>query len=732
MRLKSRVIIAKMNPEIHRRTPMQARKPLTLTILFALSLALLSATCAREAKRIAYPQTKKVDVVDNYFGTEVPDPYRWLEDDNSEQTKDWVAEQNKLTFSYLERIPFRERIRKRLREVNDYPRIHDVVKAGDYIFFYRNEGLQNQSVIYVQRGLDGKPEVFIDPNLLSPDGTLSIDLAGFSHDYRYVAITRSEAGSDWTEIRVMEIATKKELPDRIRWVKFSNAAWYKDGFFYCGYDKPAPGEELKAPSTFQKVFYHRLGDPQEKDQLIYQDEDHPDRYFEVGVSEDERFAAIAVSPGTWGSEIYWKDLTQPQSEFKLLIPGFDSENQFVDNIDHKFIVRTNRNAPNYRLVLIDGKNPAEENWREIIPEKPQVLTSAVSAGGYIFAFYLEDAHTKVYQYNRDGSLVREVELPALGTAGGFHGRKDDEYVFYTFESFTYPPTIYRYDLSTGKSTLFFKHEVKFEPEDFEVKQVFYPSKDGTMIPMFIVHKRDLVLNGKNPVLLTGYGGFNASLLPSFSPSRIVPLENGFVFARPNLRGGGEYGEEWHRAGMLENKQNVFDDFIAAAEYLIREKYTSPKLIAISGGSNGGLLVAAAMTQRPDLFAVALPSRGVLDMLRYHKFTVGWGWVVEYGSSDNEEQFRYLIKYSPLHNLRKGSCYPATLITTADHDDRVVPAHSFKFAAALQEAQGCSNPVLIRVETRSGHSASSLSKGLDELTDEYSFMFWQLGIKPVYE
>ncbi len=711
---------------------MKEKKMIVVVIFLSFILLLVASACRRSAQeKVNYPQTRKEAVVDDYFGVSVPDPYRWLEDDNSEETKKWVEEQNKVTFAFLEKIPYREKIRSRLKEIYNYPRMSQPIRAGEYYFFYKNDGLQNQSVIYIQKGLEGQPEVFIDPNQLSPDGTVSIRLAGFSPDFRYVAITRSEAGSDWSEIRVMEIATRKELPDRIRWVKFSGAAWYQDGFFYSGYDKPAPGEELKARNEFQKVFYHRLGEPQEKDVLVYEDRNNPLRYFNLGVTEDQKYAILEVSAGTSGNELYWKDLSQKKSDFKLLIPGFENDSEVIDNLGDKFLVRTNIGAPNYRLVLVDPRNPSQESWKEIFPEKPEVLTAALTAGGYVFGVYLQDAHTRVYQYLPDGSLVREVELPAIGTASGFGGWRDDKVVFYTFQSFNYPPTIYKFDLASGQSEIFARQEVKFRPEDFEVKQVFYQSKDGTRVPMFIVHKKGLMLDGKNPAFLTGYGGFNISLLPLFNPSIVPILENDGVFAQPNLRGGGEYGENWHRAGMLENKQNVFDDFIAAAEYLIKEKYTSPKYLAISGASNGGLLVGAVMTQRPELFRVAFPAVGVLDMLRYHKFTVGWGWVVEYGSSEREDQFRYLIKYSPLHNVREGVCYPATLITTADHDDRVVPAHSFKFAATLQEKQSCHNPVLIRIETRSGHGSSNITKAIDELTDKYAFMFYVMGLRPIY-
>jgi prolyl oligopeptidase len=709
----------------------KAKMMTMLAFIFVLLIIIVVAACRKTEEKITYPLTKKVDQVDDYFGTKVPDPYRWLEDDNSEETRKWVEEQNRVTFAYLEKIPYREKIRQRLKDIYNYPRMGQPVRAGEYYFFYKNDGLQNQSVIYIQKGLEGQPEVFIDPNQLSPDGTVRIGLAGFSPDFRYVAINRSEAGSDWSEIRVMEIATKKELPDRIQWVKFSGAAWYRDGFFYSGYDKPAPGQELRARNEFQKVFYHKLGEPQEKDVLIYQDPKNPLRYFNLGVTEDQKYAILEISAGTSGNELYWKGLSAKKSDFELLVPGFDNDSEVIDNLGDRFLVRTNIGAPNFRLVLIDPKKPGRENWQEVLPEKPEVLTAASTAGGYLFAAYLQDARTRVYQYRTDGQLLKEIELPAIGTASGFGGWRDDKVIFYTFQSFNYPPTIYKYDLASGQSEVFVRQEVKFNPEDFEVNQVFYNSKDGTRVPMFIVHKRGLALDGQNPTYLTAYGGFNISLTPAFNPALVVILENGGVFAQPNLRGGGEYGEKWHRAGMLENKQNVFDDFIAAAEYLIQEKYTSPRYLAISGASNGGLLVGAVMTQRPELCGVAFPAVGVMDMLRFHKFTVGWGWVVEYGSSDQEEQFRYLYKYSPLHNLRDGVCYPATMVTTADHDDRVVPAHSFKFAATLQEKQACSRPVLIRIETRSGHGSSNVTKAIDELTDKYAFMFYVMGLKPIY-
>jgi prolyl oligopeptidase len=701
-------------------------------IFILLSVVLAFAACQKEAAKLAYPVTKKVDQVDDYFGTKVADPYRWLEDDNAEEVKAWVQAQNAVTFGYLDTVPYRPKIKARLTEIFNYPRYSSPFRAGEYYFFYKNDGLQNQSVCYIQKGLDGTPEVFLDPNLLSADGTVRASLLGASNDDRYVAVSRGEAGSDWSEIRVMEVATKQELPDRILWNKFSGAAWKGEGFFYSGYDKPALGEELKGKNEYQKVFYHKLGDPQEKDVLVWEDKEHPLRYVGAGTTEDEKWVMLGVSEGTSGSEIYVKDLTSKDAPFTLLFKGFEFDASPLEVVDGRFLVHTNADAPNFRVVSIDPKNPAKENWQTVVAEKPEVLSGAGTAGGYLFTNYLKDANTKIFQHKLDGSLIREIELPALGTAGGFGGKRDEKTLFYAFTSYTYPPAIYKFDPATGASEVFRKSEVKFDPSDYETKQVFFASKDGTKVPMFIVHKKGLELDGKNPTFLTAYGGFNISITPGFSAANIILLENGGVYAEANLRGGGEYGEAWHKAGMLEKKQNVFDDFIAAAEYLVKEKYTSKDRLAIAGGSNGGLLIGAVMTQRPELFGVAFPAVGVMDMLRYHKFTVGWGWAVEYGSSDNAKDFPYLYAYSPLHNFKDGVCYPATMVTTADHDDRVVPAHSFKFAATLQEKQACANPVLIRIETRSGHGSSNLSKAIEDLTDQWSFMYFNMGVKPIYK
>jgi prolyl oligopeptidase len=706
------------------------KKPMLMLILFTMVIAF--AACKKEAARLAYPETKKVDQADDYFGTKVADPYRWLEDDNAAEVMAWVQAQNAVTFGYLDTIPYRPKIKARLTEIFNYPRYSSPFRVGESYFFSKNDGLQNQSVYYVQKGLDGTPEVFVDPNALSPDGTVRIGLRGPTHDDKYMAISRGEAGSDWSEIRVMDIATKQELPDRVQWVKFSGAAWKGDGFYYSGYTKPAPGDELQAKNEYQKVYYHKLGDPQEKDALVWEDREHPLRYVGAGTTEDEKWLILGLSEGTSGSEVYVKDLTKKEAPFVMLVKGFEFDASPLEVVDGKFLIHTNVDAPNFRVVAIDPKNTAKENWQTVIPEKPEVLSGAGTAGGYIFCNYLKDANTKIYQHKLDGTPVREIELPALGTAGGFGGKRDEKVMFYTFTSFTYPSTIYRFDPASGASAVFRASEVKFDPSAYETKQVFYPSKDGTKVPMFIVHKKGLKLDGKNPTFLYAYGGFNISMQPGFSAANIILLENGGVYAMACLRGGGEYGEAWHKAGMLDKKQNVFDDFIAAAEYLVREKYTTKDRLAIAGGSNGGLLVGAVMAQRPELFGVAFPAVGVMDMLRFHKFTVGWGWAVEYGSSDSKDQFPYLYAYSPLHNLKPGVCYPATMVTTADHDDRVVPAHSFKFAAALQADQACAKPVVIRIETRSGHGSSNLSKAIEDLTDQWSFMFFNMEVTPIYK
>lgn len=690
-----------------------------------------SETTTMSQEPLVYPITQKdSSVVDTYFGTKVADPYRWLENDTTTQTKAWVTAQNKVTFGYLEQIPFRKKISNRLTEIMNYPRYGSPFRVGDYYFSSKNDGLQNQSVYYVQKGIDGTPEVFLDPNTLSKDGTTSAGFAGTSNDKKYVAISTNAAGGDWQEMEVMEVATKKKLSDKLKWLKFTGAAWYKDGFFYSRFDEPKKGQELSGQNQFQKVYYHKLGDPQAKDQLVYQDPKHPLRYFGVGVTEDERFAILFISEGTDGAEIMYKDLQAGDKEFKLLFKGFDFNYNVFDNIGDKLLVYHNNGAPNYKVSLVD---PKSGKMSDFVSEKPEKLESVGTAGGKLLASYLKDVTTKVFQYDiATGKLEREIPMPGLGTAWGFGGNRDDKDLFYTFTSFTVPNTIYRYNLVSGESSIFRQPEVKFNPADYETKQVFYASKDGTKIPMFITHKKGIKLDGTAPTLLYAYGGFNISETPYFNPTNLVLLENGGIFVTANLRGGGEYGEKWHKGGMLLNKQNVFDDFIAAAEYLIKEKYTSKESLAIEGGSNGGLLVGACMTQRPDLYAVAFPAVGVMDMLRFHKFTVGYGWVVEYGSSEKSKaDFENLYRYSPLHNLKAGTSYPATMITTADHDDRVVPAHSFKFAATLQEKHKGKAPVLIRIETQAGHGGSSLTKRIEESTDIWSFMFANMGVIPNY-
>jgi len=673
---------------------------------------------------VNYPETKTVDQVDDYHGEQIPDPYRWLEDDNAEDTKAWVQAQNEVTFDYLAKIPYREQIEERYTELFNYPKYSAPFRAGEYYLFYKNDGLQNQPVIYIQKGLDGEPEVFLDPNEMSAEGTVAISILGISDDDQYLTYSKNVAGSDWQELHVMEIATKKELPDVLKWVKFSGTAWYKDGFFYSRYPESSEEEKLSGQNQNHMVYYHRLGEDQSQDQLIYQDAENPEMILSSYVTEDEKYLILYAAPGTDGFATLYKDL-QTDGPITTLFEGYKNKSSVAHHLgDGRMLVLTDIDAPNYRLVEVDVNNPAEENWQEIIPESENLLQTVNTGSGKLFANYLVKATDRYFQMNYDGSDQREIELPGLGSAGGFGGEEDDEVLFYAFTSFVYPNTIFKYDPKTGESEAFFESELKFDPEDYVEKQVTYESKDGTPVTMFVVHQKDLQLDGKNPAYLYGYGGFNVSLSPSFSASRMILLENGGVFAMPNLRGGGEYGEAWHQAGMLAKKQNVFDDFIAAAEYLIAENYTSSEKLAIAGGSNGGLLVGAAMTQRPDLFAVAFPAVGVLDMLRFHKFTIGKAWVPEYGSSDNPEQFNYLIRYSPLHNLKPGVEYPATMITTADHDDRVVPAHSFKFAAQLQKSHAGENPVLIRIETDAGHGAGKpTSKIIEEQVDQWSFFFY---------
>lgn len=713
-------------------------KSIKVVVSSALLLSIFNYSCQQKkaektmAEKINYPKTEKGNTVDDYFGTKVADPYRWLEFDTAANVKSWVEAENKVTFDYLSKIPYRDKIKKRLTEIFNYPRYASPFRAGEYYFFSKNDGLQNQNVIYYQKGLEGKPEVFLDPNTMSADGTAAVSLLGTSKNKKYMAYAINKAGSDWQEIYVMEIATKKVLNDKLEWVKFSGAAWKGDGFYYSCYDKPVEGKELSNKNEYHKIYFHKLGDAQSKDVLVYEDKLHPLRYFGAQTTEDERFLIVYVSEGTDGTELYSKDLTANDKDFKMIFKGFDDNANVLNNMGDKLLIQTDADAPNQRVIILDPKNPSKENWKDLIGEKPELLMSASTGGGKVFTEYLKDVTTRAYQYDMNGKLEREITLPSIGSAGGFGGNMDDKISFYTFTSFTFPPTIYKYDIATGKSDVWQKPDVKFNPDDYETKQVFYTSKDGSKVPMFIVSKKGIKLDGNNPTLLYGYGGFNISLTPSFSTSRLILLENGGIYVMANLRGGGEYGEKWHEAGKLLKKQNVFDDFISAAEYLIDNKYTSKDKLAIQGGSNGGLLVGACMTQRPDLFKVCFPAVGVMDMLRYHKFTVGWGWAVEYGSSDSSKYFENLYKYSPLHNLKDSVDYPATMITTADHDDRVVPAHSFKFAATLQEKNKGTNPTLIRIDVKAGHGAGKpTSKVIDEQTDIWSFMFYNLGVVPIY-
>ncbi len=699
------------------------------SILMAFT-GLFIAGHAFSQEKLKYPKTEKTDVTDTYFGKIVADPYRWLEDDNSEQTTAWVQAQNKVTESYLSKIPFRNKIKDRLTQLWNYPRYGVPFHEGNHYFFFKNDGTQNQSVLYIQNSLTDEPRVFLDPNKLSADGTVALGTYSVSKDGKYFAYAVSKAGSDWSEIYVKETETGNQLNDKIEWVKFSGVSWKDDGFFYSRYDEPIGGGKLTSKNEYHKVYYHKLSEPQSKDKLIYKNDNYPLRNYYVFTTEDEKFLVLSESESTSGNSMYIKDLSIPDGEFILIAEGFDNEYGVIHNIGKKFYVLTNFEAPRNRVVEVDLSQPGKNNWKVIIPEQEEVLQNVHVSGGKFIAQYMKDATSKAVVIDYSGVVLYDMQLPGIGTLAGLNSKDKENLAFYSFTSFTAPSTIYKYDVSKNQSEVLYKSEMDFDNTQYVSKQVFYTSKDGTKVPMFIVHKKNIQLDGNNPVYLYGYGGFNASLTPSFSASRLVFLENGGIFVMANLRGGGEYGEQWHKAGTKLQKQNVFDDFIAAAEYLIQQKYTSPKKIAIAGGSNGGLLVGACMTQRPDLFGVALPAVGVMDMLRFHKFTIGWAWVSDYGSSENEEEFHYLYGYSPLHNLKKDTCYPPTLITTADHDDRVVPAHSFKFAATLQEMQSCNNPALIRIETNAGHGAGKpLSKLIEESADVWSFTMHNLGMVP---
>ncbi|MBD2606414.1 S9 family peptidase [Scytonema hofmannii FACHB-248] len=683
-------------------------------------------------KQLTYPSSLKSDRVDDYHGTIVADPYRFLEDPDSEETKAWVEAQNKVTFGYLNEIPAREKIKQRLTKLWDYEKYSIPFQEGENYFYFKNDGLQNQSVLYTLKSLDGEPKVLLDPNKLSADGTVALSGLSISEDGKLLAYGLSSSGSDWQEWKVRDVETTEDLPDHLKWIKFSAASWTKDnqGFFYSRYDEPNEKTKLEDVNYYQKLFYHKLGTSQSEDTLIYQRPDQKEWGFGGGVTEDGHYLVISVWSGSESKNLFfYKDLTNPDAEVVELIKEFEADYSFIDNDDSVFYFRTDLDAPRAKVIAIDSKNPEKSAWQEIIPEAVETLESVGILNNQFVADYLKDAHSQVKIFDLNGTFVREVELPGLGSVGGFNGKRHDTETFYSFTSFTTPPTIYRYDIVSGKSQVFRQPKVDFNPADYETKQVFYRSKDNTQVPMFITYKKGIKLDGNNPTYLYAYGGFNISITPSFSVSSLVWLEMGGVYAVPNLRGGGEYGEEWHQGGMKLKKQNVFDDFIAAAEWLIGNGYTKSDKLAIAGGSNGGLLVGACMTQRPDLFGAALPAVGVMDMLRFHKFTIGWAWVAEYGSPDNLEEFKALYAYSPLHNLKPGTAYPATMITTADHDDRVVPAHSFKFAAALQAAHIGENPVLIRIETKAGHGAGKpTAKIIEEAADKWAFLVRTLNMK----
>ena len=710
-------------------------------LLFILSCCTLITACNSNTHSsittykpidVKYPVTKKDSTVkDDYFGTMVPDPYRWLENDTSAETAAWVKAENAVTQNYLAQIPFRDAIKKRYETIFNYEKYSAPFKQGKQTYYYKNSGLQNQSVLYREGGDNAAAELFLDPNTFSKDGTTSLAGIAFSKDGSMAAYNISEGGSDWQKLVVMNAANKKQTGDTLE-LKFSGASWKgNDGFYYCNYERPKVGNVLSAKNANHKLYYHKLGTAQKDDKLVYGNDASPVRYMGGGVSEDEKWLIISTANETYGNALYVQDLTRPNAPVIPLATDMKNSYNLIDVDENYFYIQTDKDALTGKLVVAPIANPAPANWKTIVDTKPEVLSASV-AGGSIFCSYLKDAVTKVYQYDKTGKQLREISLPGLGTATGFDAKKEEKELYYVFTSYVNPPTIYKMDIATGKASVYKESKVEFKPEDFESKQVFYNSKDGTKIPMIITYKKGLELNGKNPCLLYGYGGFSISLTPHFNTSNIILLENGGIYAVPNIRGGGEYGEAWHQAGIKTKKQNVFDDFIAAAQWLVDNKYTSRDMLAIEGGSNGGLLIGACITQQPDMCKVAFPAVGVMDMLRYHKFTAGAGWAYDYGTSaDSKEMFEYLYHYSPVQNV-KAAAYPATMVTTADHDDRVVPAHSFKFAANMQEMQKGTNPVLIRIETKAGHGAGrSTQQTIEEQTDKWSFMFYNIGLKPKY-
>lgn len=697
------------------------------TGITAILIILTAMGSCKNTSRIEYPETKKTDYADTLFGTAVPDPYRWLEDDMSEETAEWVKEQNRVTFAYLEGIPYRAEIQERLTNMWNFEKFSLPHREGDYIYFSRNDGLQNQYVVYRQKG-DGEPEIFLDPNNFSADGTTSLGETGFSRDGSRMAYSISEGGSDWRKIITIDAISREIIGDTLRDIKFSGISWKgNEGFYYSSYDRPS-GSELSAMTDHHKLYYHRAGTPQSEDVIVF-GADLKRRYVSGYVTDDGRYLVVSASVSTTGNELYIMDLSVKNPVLKVVVDNFENNHFVVDNDGTRIFIFTDLNAPNGKVVSVDAGNPSSENWKDFIPETENVLSVSTGAG-YFFANYLKDAISYVRQIDRTGNTVREVTLPGIGSANGFSGKKDDSLIYFSFANYTNPSSIYSFDPSDGETKVYKKPVVAFNGDNYESEQVFYTSKDGTRIPMIITHRKGMELDGKNPALLYGYGGFGISETPEFSIAAAVWLDLGGIYAVPNIRGGGEYGETWHIAGTKMNKQNVFDDFISAAEFLIDNKYTSPDFLAVRGGSNGGLLVGAVMTQRPELFRVALPAVGVLDMLRYHKFTAGAGWAYDYGTADDSpEMFRYLLAYSPVHNVREGKEYPATLVTTGDHDDRVVPAHSFKFAAHLQAKQTGPDPVLIRIETKAGHGAGTpVSKTIEQYSDIYSFTLWNMGIR----
>ena len=698
-----------------------------ITVVLIAFIPMLFIAC--NSNRVKYPEAKKGDVVDNYFGTQVADPYRWLEDDKSPEVTEWVKAQNEVTFNYLNQIPFRSKIKDRLTEIWNYTSMGTPFKEGGRYYFFKKDGLQNQSVLYTMESLTSEPKVLLDPNTFSEDGTVALSTVVPSRDGKYLAYSTNDGGSDWQKISVLDLVSGQKLADEIKWVKFSSIAWYKNGFFYSRYDAQKEGSELSNINQNHKVYYHKIGENPDNDELIFSNKQFPLRNYSAQTTDDEKYLIIYETESTYGNSIYIRNLSDKRNDFSQLTTGFEFEYSVLDHIDDHLIVLTNYKAPKYKLIKININTLEVGNWRDLLPERKDVLSSCALIGGKVVANYIVDAKSKVEVYTLEGEKVSDIEFPTLGTMGGISGSINDTVAFYNFSSFTVPSVVYKYNIETNHSSEFFKPEINFDFSNYETKQIFYTSKDGTQVPMFIVHKKGLELNGDNPTLLYGYGGFNVSLMPYFSTSRLLWLENGGVYAMANLRGGGEYGENWYRAGTKLNKQNVSDDFIAAAEYLIKERYTSPKKLAIQGGSNGGLLVGAVTNQRPDLFKVAIPQVGVMDMLRFHKFTIGWAWVNDYGSSEDSIQFLNLQRYSPLHTIQSGVKYPAILVTTADHDDRVVPAHSFKYIATMQEKnRRAKNPAIIRIQTRAGHGAGTpTSLMIEEYTDIYSFTFFNMGI-----